>query len=64
MLIKNQGKQKIILKSKKICESVYLKGNVASLLKTRFFVDSKPQGRKKKRNDLKLFENWSRIKII
>ena len=36
MLIKNQGKWKIILKSKKICESVYLKGNVASLLKKKW----------------------------
>ena len=31
MLIKNQEKQKIILKSKEIFESVYLKGNVTSL---------------------------------
>ena len=31
MVIKNQGKRKIILKLKKICESAYLKGKVASL---------------------------------
>ena len=42
MLIKNQGKRKIILKSKKICESVYLKGKVASLFKNGIFSDSKP----------------------
>ena len=30
MLIKNQGKQKIILKSKKICDIAYLKANIAS----------------------------------
>ena len=30
--------KEIILKSKKICESAYLKGNVASLFKTRFLV--------------------------
>ena len=29
---------KIILKLKKICEIAYLKGNVASLFKTRFLV--------------------------
>ena len=38
MLIKNQGKWKIILKSKKICESAYLKGNIASLLKKSGFL--------------------------
>ena len=37
MHIKNKRKWKIILKSKKICESAYLKENVASLLKTIFF---------------------------
>ena len=42
MLIKNQGKWKIILKSKKICDSAYLKGNVASLFKNEIFCDSKP----------------------
>ena len=42
MLIKNQGKQKIILKSKKICDIAYLKGNVESLFKNRIFSDSKP----------------------
>ena len=41
MLIKNQEKQKIILKSKKICESAYLKGNVASLFKNGIFSDLK-----------------------
>ena len=29
---------KIILKSKKICENAYLKGNVASLFKAGFLV--------------------------
>ena len=38
ILIKNQEKWKIIFKSKKICENAYLKGKVASLLKTRFFL--------------------------
>ena len=38
MLIKNQGKWKIILKSKKICESAYLKGKVASLFKKMGFL--------------------------
>ena len=42
MLIKNQIKQKIILKSKKICDIAYLKGNVASLFLNRIFSDSKP----------------------
>ena len=41
MLIKNQGKQKIILKSNNICESDYLKGNVASLFKNGIFSDLK-----------------------
>ena len=34
-LLKIKKNGKIILKSKKICESVYLKGKIASLLKTR-----------------------------
>ena len=37
MLVKNQGKWKIILKSKKIYESAYLKRKVASLFKNRDF---------------------------
>ena len=36
MLIRNQEKRKIILKSKKIY-GAYLKGNVASLFKNRIF---------------------------
>ena len=48
MFIKNQEKREIILKSKKICENVYLKGNVTSLLKTRFLVTLNPkEGRRK-----------------
>ena len=48
MLIKNQENQKIIWRSKKICESAYLKGNVAIYLKTRFLVTLNPnEGRKK-----------------
>ena len=42
MLIKNWEKWKIILKSKKICENAYLKGNVACLFKNVIFNDSKP----------------------
>ena len=42
LLIINQEKQKIILKSKKICENAYLKGNVACLFKNVIFNDSKP----------------------
>ena len=42
MLIKNREKWKIILKSKKICESAYLKGNVVSLFKNMIFNDFKP----------------------
>ena len=42
ILIKNQGKWKIILKSRKICENAYLKGNVANLFKNEIFSDSKP----------------------
>ena len=41
MLIKNQGKQKIVLKSKKICESAYLEKKVASLFKNDIFSDLK-----------------------
>ena len=37
MLIKNQEKRKIILKSNKIYESAYLKEKVASLFKKRDF---------------------------
>ena len=63
MHIKNQRKQKNTLKSKKICENAYLKGNVISLLKTIF---SWTRTIKKwwKIIELKIFENWSRIKII
>ena len=42
MLIKNQGKWKTILKSKKICESAYLKRKVANLFKNEIFSDLKP----------------------
>ena len=42
MLVKNQGKRKIILKSKKICESAYLKGKVSSLFKNGIFSKLKP----------------------
>ena len=42
MLIKNQRKWKIILKSNKICENAYLKGKVASLFKNEIFSDLKP----------------------
>ena len=42
MLIKNQGKRKIILKSNKIYENAYLKGKVASLFKNKIFSDLKP----------------------
>ena len=38
----NQGKWKIILKSKKIWENAYLKGNVVSLFKNEIFSDLKP----------------------
>ena len=38
----NQGKWKIILKSEKICENAYLKGNVVSLFKNEIFSDLKP----------------------
>ena len=41
VLIKNQEKQKNILKSKKICESAYLKGKVANLFKNEIFSDLK-----------------------
>ena len=66
MLIKNRENWKIIWRSKKICESVYLKGIVASLLKMKFLVTLNPkEGRRRRRKkDLKLFENWSWIKII
>ena len=57
---------KIILKSKKICESVYLKGIIASLLKMKFLVTLNPKEgrRRRKKKDLKLFENWCGFKII
>ena len=64
-LLKNQGKLKLILKSKKICENVYLKGNVASLFKNEIFSNLKPWWRMKSgkirkylktRVGLKLFE--------
>ena len=42
MLIKNQGKWKIILKSKKICESAYLKEMIASVFKNEIFSDLEP----------------------
>ena len=42
MLIKNQGKRKNILKSKKICESAYMKRNVARLFKNGIFGDLNP----------------------
>ena len=55
---------KIILKSKKICEGAYLKKKKAtSLLKTGFLVTLNLK-EKHKIDDLKLFENWSRFKII
>ena len=43
LLKENREKWKIILKSKKIRESAYMKGNVASLLKTRFLVTLNPK---------------------
>ena len=48
MLIKNRENWKIIWRSKKICESAYLKGIVASLLKMKFLVTLNPkEGRRK-----------------
>ena len=50
ILIKNRENRKIIWRSKKICESAYLKGNVVSLLKTGFLVTLNPkEGRRKER---------------
>ena len=42
MLIKNSEKRENYFKSKKICENVYLKGNVASLFKNEIFSNLKP----------------------
>ena len=49
MLIKNRENWKIIWRSKKICESAYLKGNVANLLKTEFLVTLNPMKEEEKK---------------
>ena len=54
----------LILKSKKICESAYLKGNVAKFTKMRFLVIQNPNEGWKVVELKKKFENWSGIKII
>ena len=42
MLIKNQKKKKIILKSKKICESAYLKEKSNKFIKNKIFGAPEP----------------------
>ena len=65
MHIKNQRKQKkYILKSKKICESAYLKGNVASLFKKNIFFFDLKLNTWLKVMELKIFKNLSEIKKI
>ena len=64
MLIKSQRKRKIILKSKKICQSAYLKEKVASLFNNEIFSDLKPKWRMKSGKIRKYLKTGVKLKLL